>query len=84
MSCLVKSVVTFSVHVMLGEVCGYLICSCHAGCSLWLPSLFRSCWVKSVVTLSVHIMLGEVCGYRSVHVMLGEVCGYLHCSCHVG
>ena len=44
MSCWVKSVVTFSdhvmlddvvvnfsVHVMLGEICGYLRCSCHVG-----------------------------------------------------
>ena len=85
--------VTFSVHVMLDEVCGYLLCSCHAGGTVWLPSLFMSCWVKSVVTFSVHVMLGEVCGYLRcfnvmlgevcvyfyVHVMLGEVCGYLLC-----
>ena len=64
-------VVTFSVHVMLGDVSGYLLCSCHVGWSLWLPSLFMSCWVKSGVTFSVYVMLGEVCGY-------------LLCSCHVG
>ena len=36
-------VVTFSVHVMLVEVSEYLLCSCHVGRSLWLPSLFMSC-----------------------------------------
>ena len=63
MSCCVQSEVTFSVHGMLGEVSGYLLCSCRAVCSLRLPSLFMSCWVKSVVTFSVHVMLGEACGY---------------------
>ena len=96
MSCGVKSVVNFSVHVMLGEVCGYLLCSCHVGWSLWLPSLFTlcklmswltslfmSCWVKSVVNISVHVMLGEVCGYLfcSCHVSWGG--GYLLCACLV-
>ena len=63
MSCWVKSVVTFSVHFILGEVCGELLCSCHVGLSLWLISLFMSCLVKYVVIFSVHVMLGEVCGY---------------------
>ena len=96
MSCWVKSVVNISVHVMLGEVCGYLLCSCHVswgggyllcaclvGWSLLLTSLFMSCWVKSVVTFSVHVMLVNVVVTFSDHVMLGEVCGYLLCSCHV-
>ena len=70
MSCWVMSVVTFSIRVMLGEVCGYLLCSCHVGLCQWLLSLFMSCWLESVVTYSVHVMLGDVSGY-------------LLCSCHV-
>ena len=51
MSCLVKSVVTFSV-----------LMSCWVK-SVVTFSVFMSCWVKSVVNFSVHVMLGEVCGF---------------------
>ena len=62
MSCWVMSVVNFSVHVMLGEVCGYLLCFNVMLGEVQLPSLSMSCWVKSVVNFSVHVMLVEVCG----------------------
>ena len=48
MSCWLKSVNTFSVHVMLVEVCGYL--PVHV------------MLVVVAVTFSVHVMWGEVCG----------------------
>ena len=49
MPCWVKSVVNFYVHVMLGEVCGYLLC-------------FNVMMGDVVVTFTVHVMLGEVSG----------------------
>ena len=49
MSCWVKSVVNFSVQVMLGEDCGYLLC-------------FYVMLVDVVVKFSVYVLLGEVCG----------------------
>ena len=72
MSCWVKSVVTFSVHVMLDDVMVTfsVLMSCLVK-SVVTFSVLMSCWVKFVVTFFVHVMLGEVCGY-------------LLCSCHVG
>ena len=85
-SCLVKSMVNFSVHR-----------SGHVGCSLCLTSLNISCWEKSVVNFSVLVMLGEVCClllwtscwvksvviFFSVQVMLGEYC-YVFSTRHAG
>ena len=71
MSCWVRFVVTFSVHVMLGDVVVNFSVYVMLGEVCGLPSLFISCWVKTVVSFSVHVMLGEDCGY-------------LLCSCHAG
>ena len=75
--------VTFSVHVMVGDVVvNFSIMSCWV-MSL-LTSLFMSCWVMSLLTsLFMSCWVMSVVTF-SVHVMLGEVCGYLLCPCHTG